>query len=547
MGNVLVIEDDVILRDFFSQLVRDMGHKVISPPTYYEASKVLKSERIDVVILEGIPQQQISYAPWLKGESGEMSARSTIKLILPNILRNQAPPEIIIVTKAGFRVEARFAIENGALDYIQIPVEFKGNRKVDFHPERIKERISSQITFALGSLKQKKDVIKGIKRENIIGNSLQIRNCLEQIALAARNDDNVLITGETGTGKELAANATHINSKRARGPWVVLNCAAIPETLAESELFGIEGGIVTGVPKTQIGKIEFANGGTLFLDEVGDLSLSIQSKLLRAIENRSFYRVGGKTEIPSDFRLISATNRDLNEKVGKGEFRDDLLYRLETLVINSPPLRERREDIRELAEYHLNIACRRNGLDIKDLSPDFMDAISEYDWPGNVRELFNALSSAISLGHNDKTLLVNHLPEHIRIQWAQSAFDRESAEYMGIDHIPEVFHVLNDRGVHLSEQELQEAIRRDEASIENNEHSKQNLAGTNLVMNDLKGSTLPTWNDYLSKTQKVYLEQLMIRSGYNVRRASEISGYSESHLYKLLRESDVPIKPQPLL
>ena len=247
---------------------------------------------------------------------------------------------------------------------------------------------------------------------NMVGTSAEMRKVFEFIRRVAPTDSTVLIQGESGTGKELVAHALHANSPRANGAFVAINCAAIAETLLESELFGYEKGAFTGATAQKKGKIEIANGGTLFLDEIGELALPLQAKLLRVLQQREFERVGGTRPIKIDLRLIAATNQDLDECVKTGKFRKDLFYRLNVVSIEVPPLRERRDDITDLAEHFISRAAKKCNVRSKGLSEGARLCLAAYDWPGNVRELENAIERALVLGSAD-AILAEDLPEAI--------------------------------------------------------------------------------------------------------------------------------------
>ena len=234
--------------------------------------------------------------------------------------------------------------------------------------------------------------------------------CLELLVQAVGGDGNVLITGETGTGKELFAKAIHSHSPRAHKNFVVVDCGALPETLIESTLLGFEKGTFTGAERSQEGLIKQADGGTLFLDEVGELPLALQKAFLRVLQERRFRPLGAKQEVTSDFRLIAATNRDLEDMVGKDLFREDLLYRLRTLAIDIPPLRLRPEDVTELFFYYLPRLSKKAGMETKGFSPEFLEMLHRYPWPGNVRELIGALEAAIHSTGPSHILYPAHLP-----------------------------------------------------------------------------------------------------------------------------------------
>ena len=247
------------------------------------------------------------------------------------------------------------------------------------------------------------------------------------MAQAASSDANVLITGETGTGKELLAKVVHANSRRAPRNFVVVDCTALPETLVESVLFGHVRGAYTGAETSEEGLIKQADGGTLFLDEIGELPLSIQKRFLRVIQEHTFRPVGGRREIASDFRLIAATNRSLETMVREGRFREDLLFRLRTIVIDPPPLREIPGDIKKLTIFYMNDLCERFGIVAKRASPEFWEIMDSYPWPGNVRELIQALEKALISAKEEPMLFPKHLPTYIRIHVARSAFPSKLA------------------------------------------------------------------------------------------------------------------------
>lgn len=259
---------------------------------------------------------------------------------------------------------------------------------------------------------------------DMVGDSRPMRRLVEFIARTARTNSTVLVAGESGTGKELVARALHGNSRRRGGPFVAVNCAALSEDLLESELFGHERGAFTGADRQKQGKFELASGGTLFLDEVGELGARIQAKLLRALQEREIDRVGGRRPVPVDIRLVAATNRDLEVAVGAGEFREDLYYRLNVLYVETPPLRERREDIPVLARHFVEKYARECGVRPREISPEAGVFLARYDWPGNVRQLGNAIEQAMVLGSSE-TIGVEDLPEYLK---APSRGDSEASD-----------------------------------------------------------------------------------------------------------------------
>jgi two-component system response regulator HydG len=247
----------------------------------------------------------------------------------------------------------------------------------------------------------------------IIGTSEPMRRVFEAIALVAPTEATVLILGESGTGKELVAQATHANSPRRAGPLITVNCAALPETLLESELFGHERGAFTGATERRVGRFELAHGGTVFLDEIGDLTPASQTKLLRVLQSQEFERVGGSKTLKVDVRVVAATNKDLEAEVQRGRFREDLLYRLRVFPLTIPPLREHRDDIPLLAEHFLRVYAERHRRRLRGLTPRALDLLMRYEWPGNVRELEHAIERAVILARGEH-ITPEELPPNIR-------------------------------------------------------------------------------------------------------------------------------------
>jgi two-component system NtrC family response regulator len=324
-----------------------------------------------------------------------------------------------------------------------------------------------------------------------------MRRSLDRLALSAGSDANVLISGETGTGKELFAWAIHNNSRRSGRRFVVVDCASLPETLVESILFGYERGAFTGAEKSQSGLIKRADGGTLFLDEVGELPLAVQKSFLRVLQEHKFRQVGGNAVLRSDFRLIAATNRNLSTMVQRHRFRKDLLYRLRAFTIELPALRERLDDIRDIAAHHVAKLCSSYHLPLKSFSPDFFEFLNRYEWPGNVRELVNALERAVAAARQEPVLFPKHLPVYIRVHLARASVNQDSTTPG--DALPRV-----------------------------SAHPGETLP--RLV--DLRESTI-------SDLEQTYLRELMTRAT-TMQEACAISGLSRSRLYALLKKHALP-------
>ncbi len=397
MANILIVDDDRLVSDSLRQVVEKMGHKPSVAASVGEALGMFPGGGFDIVFCDV-----------------RMPDGSGLD-ILPKIRAAAPAPEVIIITGYGDPDGAELAIRKGAWDYVEKPLSV---RDVMLSVER-----------ALQYREKRQSAAKpvALKTEGIIGTGPKLSSCLDTLARAAASDANVLITGETGTGKELFAWAIHRNSARAARNFVVVDCAALPETLVESTLFGHLRGAFTGADKPRDGLVKQADGGTLFLDEIGELSITVQKAFLRVLQERRFRPVGGGQEVSSDFRLVAATNRDLEAMVASGGFREDLLFRIRTLVLELPPLRESKEDIRDLALHYLVKLCDQYGVSMKSFSPEFLDALMAYGWPGNVRELVQALEKAVVGTGDEPVLFSKHLPEHIRVRLARAAIRPKGA------------------------------------------------------------------------------------------------------------------------
>ncbi|MCJ7582840.1 MAG: sigma-54 dependent transcriptional regulator [Candidatus Aminicenantes bacterium] len=397
MANILIIDDDKLIRDWIGSVVTRLGHHPVSTHLLREGFRKVQSQPFDIVFLDA-----------------QMPDGSGLE-IMPEIKTTRSSPEIIVITGLGDPDEAELAFQNGAWDYLEKPASF----------EAIKLPILRALEYRAEREPRKPSMV--LKRNGLIGDSQKITSCLELLVQAASSNVNVLITGETGTGKELFAKAVHSNSSRAKGNFVVVDCTALPETLVESVLFGHAKGAYTGADRSEEGLIKQADGGTLFLDEIGELPFLIQKRFLRVIQEHRFRPVGGRQEIESNFKLVAATNRNLESMVREGGFREDLFFRLRTLIIELPPLREIQEDIKKLTVFYMNDLCERFGIAPKGASLEFWDIMTEYKWPGNVRELIQALEKALLAAKDEPMLFPKHLPTHIRIQVARNSFPKKPA------------------------------------------------------------------------------------------------------------------------
>ncbi len=326
--------------------------------------------------------------------------------LIQRILARTPQPTCILLTAYGSIETAVEAIKRGAADFLTKPVN------LDELDLRLKNALRARsMEQENRHLREQLDTRFGL--DNIVGQSSALREVLETVRQVAPSRANVLIQGETGTGKELIARAIHQLSPRAKAPLVTVHCAALPSNLLESELFGHEKGAFTGATEQRVGRFELADGGSLFLDEIGEIDPALQVKLLRVLEERNFERVGGRETLDVDVRLIAATNKDLKALSDEGRFREDLYYRLNVVTVTLPPLRERREDIPLLLQHFLQAFNQENGKAIEGFTSDCMNALVNYDWPGNIRELRNAIERMVVLARQER-LTVRDVPPHMR-------------------------------------------------------------------------------------------------------------------------------------
>ena len=385
---LLIVDDDQVARELLAETLGREGYRVRVAGGGAEALGLAGAEPFDMALVD-------LRMPDLDG----LAVLKQLAMIQPDL-------PVVILTAFATIETAIAAVNAGAFDYLSKP----------FRMEEIKlvvRRTLDARRLARENLQYRQELGARYGFEGLIGQSHQMVEIYKLIARMAALDTTVLIEGETGTGKELVARAIHGASGRATRPFVVVDCAALPETLFESELFGHERGAFTGAFAARRGLLETSAGGTCFLDEIGELTAPLQAKLLRTLQERSIRRVGGNDEIPFDVRVVVATNRDLRKLVADGGFRDDLYYRLNVVTITMPPLRERASDIPLLAQHFLELFARRSGRAIKRLAPESVALLAGYRWPGNVRELEHVIERATALSASE-TLLPDDFPPHLR-------------------------------------------------------------------------------------------------------------------------------------
>lgn len=382
---ILIVEDDPAMRIGMSHFLRSSGYSVKSVEDGLEALSLIDSEFFDIAIVD-------LKLPGIDGLS-----------LLRHIKTNSPQTGVIMITAFAEVKTAVQAIKDGAFDYLAKPFS---NEELLLVIERFLKFRSLET-----EVKHLKEIIRKTENfEGIVGISCQMREIFDKIEAIAKADVSVLIQGESGTGKELIANAIQKRSLRKDKPYIKINCAAIPETLFESELFGYEKGAFTGANETRQGKFELANGGTIFFDEIADMPMSLQAKLLRVIEDGIIYRLGGKEPIKIDVRCIYATSKNIKELIKAEKFREDLFYRINVVPIVIPPLRERKEDIPFLIEYFLKFFSEKYSKSNIKISSTAYEALLSYHYPGNVRELKHAIERAVLLS-KDGVIDIKHLPE----------------------------------------------------------------------------------------------------------------------------------------
>jgi two-component system, NtrC family, response regulator len=464
MIKILIIDDDQSVCKLLENLITHLGYNAVSKHNLKDGFAELAIYSYDVVFLDiRLP------------DGNGLEA-------IPEIKKRQPSPEIIVITAFGESDGAEIAIKNGAWDYLQKPLS----------PKSMMLPIKRILQYRNDLLLANKKVLS-LNNDEIIGSSSQMKDCLTNLYQATKNDSNVLIFGETGTGKELFARAIHKNSSRSRRNFVVVDCSTLPVTLVESILFGYEKGSYSGAEKSQIGLILQADKGTLFLDEISELNYSIQKTLLRVLEDHRFRPIGCQSEVMSDFRLIAATNKNLDDMVKNNQFQDALLYRLKTIYIELPPLRKHLEDLPELVKFHLNKITSKQNLKIKNLSPDFLNSLYLYEWSGNIRELVNVLEWSIISAQDSTTIEKHHLPVNFRAHLAKTS----------INHVH----------------------------------------GNAIEVDEVKKDVFPNFKKHrqnvLSDQEKNYLLELMELTHGNINKACQLSNLSRARLYNLMKKYNI--------
>lgn len=396
---VLIVDDDRALRSQLRWTLDDF-HKVLEAETRAEALEKMNSERVDVVLCD------LHMPPDLKDISEGLAVLEAARAMRPSV-------PVVVITASENKRAALEAVRRGAYGFFEKPFDAEEVSHIVAQAARVRSLEEEVLR-----LRSELDMFRGFGR--FVGKAEALQRVLKQARTVADTNATVLITGENGTGKEVLARAIHEEGARASHPFIAVSCAALPETLIESELFGHERGAFTGAHAARKGRFELADGGTLFLDEIGELNAAMQVKLLRVLQERAFERLGGSKTIEVDIHLIAASNRNLEEDVEAGRFRRDLFYRLNVIPLHLPPLRERRDDIPLLAAHFATKAAAKYNRPPAEMDPALLEALNEYDWPGNIRELENLIERLVVLTTSGR-LSLEFLPEKMNRAAAASS------------------------------------------------------------------------------------------------------------------------------
>ncbi len=503
MAEILIVDDEAPITRIIAHTLSAADHSIHCAHTLEQGLKTALDKKCEVVILDVV----LPDGNGLERISDFMSLPSS--------------PEVVIITGFAEQDGAQLALESGVFDYLQKP----------FRKNDVMLACTRALEFRLSRLKNPH--VKLMQCESIIGKSAALKSCLEAVASAAACDHSILVTGETGTGKELFAKAIHQNSPRATNNFVVVDCAALKSTLLESTLFGHEKGSFTGAHSRHEGLVKLAHQGTLFLDEIGELTLEEQKKFLRLLEIKQYYPLGSKRKMQSDFRLVTATNRDLEKMVAQGDFRSDLLYRIRGQQIHLPPLRERKSDIRDLAYHHAEKICKRIPVSSKMIYPEFIEALTRFDWPGNVRELVNTLEECISGFPKDLYLQPRHLPTRIRVSIKE--FETENGflgDFAGKESLPVPEQIPGD----VAGSDLPDSA----PAIFGNA-----LYNVPTMMPDAANlfDDPPQWKEYrrqaMEMAEKNYFRALFSSNRGRVKDIADLSGITQARVYDLIKKHGI--------
>lgn len=531
MARILVVDDEALMRTMVEVVCQRLGHEAVCASSIKEGLE-LGRMGADVVLLDVL----------LPDGNGLEFQREFAQL--PGM------PDIVIITGHGDGDAAEAALRSGAWEFLSKPLQIRD--------------IEQSLRHILAFRQDRRPGPEALLTDSghILGSGPGMAQALKYLSQAAQSEVNVLILGETGVGKELFAKALFRNSNRAAKPFVTVDCASLPQTLVESHLFGHSRGAFTGAERSREGLLLAANKGTLFLDEVGDLPPGMQGAFLRALELRRFRPVGEVQEVDSDFRLVAATNRDLDGMVRNGHFRGDLLYRLQGLTIVIPPLRERKDEIPSLARQAVTAFCLRNDLPEKTLAETVPDMLFEYPWPGNVRELIHALERACIAAGQGELILPGHLPTQMRVAVARGRVSKGRVSALPASLPMSLVGAFNaplrggegddEAGYTLGTEYLWQGQGATETSgaaagqdglggLGRSGRSGRLGRGTS-VLSGLSGGSeeaeqkVPALKEWKACAEEEYVRRILRMSGGDARRSAELAGISRGHWYELLKK-----------
>ena len=486
MARVLVVDDEGLMRTMVQVVCNRLGHEPLMAGSIQEALR-MAVEPVDVVLLD----------VWLPDGNG-LEYQAEFAHLPGN-------PDVVVITGNGDGDNAEAALRSGAWEFLTKPLQMRD----------IEQCMRQVLQFRQNRTPASDQLV--VDSGHILGTGQGMSRALKLLAQAAKSEVNVLLLGETGVGKELFARALFRNSARAAKPFITVDCASLPETLVESHLFGHSRGAFTGADRARDGLLLAADRGTLFLDEVGDLPQPMQGVFLRALEQRRFRPVGEVREVSSDFRLVAATNKNLELMAKENSFRSDLLYRLQGITIVIPPLRERLDEIPALARQTIAKFCLSSEQHEKTLSDDALGMLLEYAWPGNVRELIHCIQRACLAAGKSDLLLPVHLPTHMRVDCVRRRMGQAVAMQGSVGSVAATVAAAQGIAAKCG-------------------FSAQEMAEKKMTGQEVSGQNPPSLREWKLQAEKAYVRQVWDLSGEDVRKAAEVAGISRGHCYELMKK-----------
>lgn len=486
MARVLVVDDEGLMRTMVQVVCNRLGHETLMAGSIQEGLR-MAVEPVDLVLLD----------VWLPDGNGLEHQAEFAHL--------PGSPDVVVITGNGDGDNAEAALRSGAWEFLTKPLQMRD----------IEQCVKQVLQFRQNRTPASDELV--VDSGHILGTGQGMSRALKLLAQAAKSEVNVLLLGETGVGKELFARALFRNSARAAKPFITVDCASLPETLVESHLFGHSRGAFTGADRARDGLLMAADRGTLFLDEVGDLPQPMQGVFLRALEQRRFRPVGEVREVSSDFRLVAATNKNLELMAKENSFRSDLLYRLQGITIVIPPLRERLDEIPALARQTIAKFCLSSEQHEKTLSDDALGMLLEYAWPGNVRELIHCIQRACLAAGKSDLLLPVHLPTHMRVDCVRRRMGQAAGMQGSVGSVAATVAAAQGIAAKCG-------------------FSAQEMAEKKMTGQEVSGQNPPSLREWKLQAEKAYVRQVWDLSGEDVRKAAEVAGISRGHWYELMKK-----------